>query len=138
MVSNNNVSGSDRPEGEVGEALIDVEVVYALADEQYFMPLSVRKGSTALAAVMASGVTSKYPELNIQEASMGIFSKALDGRHLPLPKDYVLKHRDRVGIYRPLLLDPKQARLERAKKAARLGVRQKVRNKKKTRKTAQE
>lgn len=115
------------------QPLIEVEVVYALVDEQYFMPLSVRKGTTALAAVQASGVLSQYPELDIKELKLGIFSKILDGKHLSLPQDYELKHKDRVEIYRPLMLDPKQSRIARAKKAAKLEVKQKVRNKKKLR-----
>jgi len=41
----------------------------------------------------------------------------LNGKSMPLPKDYVLKARDRVEIYRGLLIDPKQARLKRADNA---------------------
>ena len=93
---------------------IEVEVAYALPDEQFLVSLSVKKGTTALAAVMASGLTSKYPELNINEAKMGIFSKLMDGKHLPLPEEYVLEAEDRVEIYRPLLIDPKEARFQRA------------------------
>ena len=47
---------------------------------------------------------------------MGIFSKVLDGKNMPGPKEYILKARDRVEIYRPLTIDPKQARLARAEK----------------------
>lgn len=95
---------------------IEVEVAYALAHEQFLRSLSVKQGTTALAAVMASGLTSKYPDLNINEAKMGIFSKPLDGKQLPVPEEYILAPKDRVEIYRPLLIDPKQARLQRAMK----------------------
>ena len=98
---------------------IDVEVAYASTNKQELVVLSVKEGTTALAAVLASGLTSKYPEINIREAKMGIFSKPLDGKHLPLPEDYQLEHKDRVEIYRPLLIDPKQARLLRAQKKAK-------------------
>ncbi len=95
---------------------IEVEVAYALPDEQFLQALSVKQGTSALAAVLASGLTSKYPEINVNEAKMGIFSKPLDGKHLSLPADYQLEDKDRVEVYRPLLLDPKEARLLRAQK----------------------
>tara|TARA_R110000772_G_scaffold150631_1_gene261366 strand:+ start:662 stop:1087 length:426 start_codon:yes stop_codon:yes gene_type:complete len=135
MVSGNNSGGITDSElaEQLKEPCIAVEVVYALPDEQFFQALSVRKGSTAQAAVLASGVLGQYPQLNINELKMGIFSKPLDGKHLPLPQDYELKDKDRVEIYRPLAIDPKQARMDRAKKAAKLEIKQKVRNKKKVR-----
>ena len=40
---------------------IEVEVAYALPDKQELITLSVKKGTTAQAAVLASGLTSKYP-----------------------------------------------------------------------------
>ena len=96
---------------------IEVEVAYALPEKQELITLSVKEGTTALAAVLASGLTTKYPQININEAKMGIFSKLLDGKHLPFPKDYVLEQKDRVEVYRPLLIDPKQARMQKVKKA---------------------
>jgi len=109
---------------------IDVEVAYALPDKQELITLTVEKGTTAQAAVLASGLTNQYPEININEAKMGIFSKPLDGKHLPLPADYQLEHQDRVEIYRPLLLDPKQARLLRAQKKKKLEKEKAALNKK--------
>jgi putative ubiquitin-RnfH superfamily antitoxin RatB of RatAB toxin-antitoxin module len=46
---------------------------------------------------------------------MGIFSQPLNGKVLPTPSEYIVQPKDRVEIYRPLLADPKQARLRRAK-----------------------
>ena len=100
---------------------IKVEVAYALPDKQELITLSVQQGTTALAAVVASGLTTKYPDLNINGAKMGIFSKLLDGKHLSLPNEYKLEHKDRVEIYRPLARDPKQTRLNRAKKNSKPG-----------------
>ena len=45
---------------------------------------------------------------------MGIFGKAVRS-----PKDELLKEADRVEIYRPLIIDPKAARANRAAKAAK-------------------
>ena len=118
---------------------IEVEVAYALPDKQELITLSVKQGTTALAAVLTSGLTTKYPEININEAKMGVFSKPLDGKHLPLPADYQLEHKDRVEIYRPLLIDPKEARLQRAQtkeKAKRALVQKTKEEKVKSRKAA--
>ncbi len=99
------------------EEVINIEVAYALPNKQYLIPLSVKEGSSALAAVIASGICTSCPEINPNEVAMGIFSKLMDGKHLPLPKDYILKAKDRIEIYRPLAIDPKQSRMQRAEKA---------------------
>lgn len=99
------------------QATITVEVAYALPERQRIIELQVVPGTTALEAVKQSGITQEFPEITLATASMGIFSRPLDGKTLPLPQDYPLQARDRVEIYRPLLIDPKDARLARAAQA---------------------
>ncbi|MDT8429528.1 MAG: RnfH family protein [Pseudomonadales bacterium] len=94
--------------------LILVEVAYALPERQRIVALSVTAGCTALQAAKESGIAEEFPEIDLDSVKMGIFSRLLDGKVNPKPADYVLQARDRVEIYRPLLLDPKQARLARA------------------------
>lgn len=96
--------------------MINVEVVYALPDEQAVVSLQVADGTTALQAAIQSGLAERFA-LNLEAMPMGIYSRALDGRSLPLPGDYLLREHDRVEIYRPLTIDPKQARLQRAERA---------------------
>jgi putative ubiquitin-RnfH superfamily antitoxin RatB of RatAB toxin-antitoxin module len=96
---------------------IPIEVAYALAERQRIIALEVAPGTTALDAVVQSGIVREFPEIDPATADMGIFSKSLDGKTLPLPGEYALKPRDRVEIYRPLLADPKAARAQRAAKA---------------------
>lgn len=96
---------------------IRVEVAYALPQRQRIIEVQVSPGTTALDAVLQSGITLEFPEIDPASASMGIFSRALDGKTLPLPQEYRLKERDRVEIYRPLVADPKAARQARAAKA---------------------
>lgn len=111
---------------QMGQVLnIEVEVAYALPDKQFLRKVTVKQGTSALAVVLNSGVTSDYPEIDLQTINMGIFSRPLDGRHLPLPKDYELQAGDRVELYRPLLIDPKQARAERAQKARKARAQEK-------------
>jgi putative ubiquitin-RnfH superfamily antitoxin RatB of RatAB toxin-antitoxin module len=57
---------------------------------------------------------------------MGIFSKLLDGKGRPTAKEYVLQIRDRVEIYRPLTIDPMQARLNRAETAKKKAAKHKA------------
>ena len=96
---------------------IKVEVAYATPEKQVIMELDVPIGTTAMDAVIQSGMQAEFPEVDLETSPMGIFSSKLDGKDYPLPDQYVLEQGDRVEIYRPLLIDPKQARLARAKKS---------------------
>ncbi len=91
--------------------LIHIEVACALPDQQCVKALDVEAGSTAQQAVTLSGMAEMFPELALAECKLGIFSKLIEN-----PERYVLADGDRVEIYRPLLLDPKEARRQRAKK----------------------
>lgn len=95
---------------------IDVEVAFATPERQLIIPLSVPVGTTAYQAAVQSKIADQFEEINLAEMPMGIFSKLLDGKGKPTAKEYVLQTRDRVEIYRPLLIDPKEARLARAAK----------------------
>lgn len=91
--------------------MITVEVAYALPHEQKIIALQVEEGTTAWEAVVKSGITGIFPQIDVDNAPMGIFGKALRD-----PKKEVLKAGDRVEIYRPLIADPKEARAKRAAK----------------------
>jgi len=86
---------------------IQVEVVYALPDRQEVVPLALPVGTTLRQAVLASGLADKYPAIDVAAGKFGIFSKLAKA-------DAVLRHRDRVEIYRPLIADPKEVRKQRA------------------------
>ena len=91
-----------------------VEVVYALPQRQYLMALEVEDGCTAIIAVQRSGVLQTFPELEGQPLRLGIF-----GEELADPAARRLLDGDRVEIYRPLLIDPKAVRRQRAARAKR-------------------
>ena len=99
------------------ETEITVEVAYALPDKQVLKVLSVPEGTSALEAVQQSGVLDTFPEIDIENAQMGIFSQVLGTKGLEAPTDYKLKARDRVELYRPLIADPKEVRRRRAEEA---------------------
>jgi uncharacterized protein len=87
--------------------LIGVEVVYALPRKQEIFTVNLPPGSTVRQAVEASGVLQKFPEIDFAKNKLGVFAK------LAKPET-LLRDRDRVEIYRPLLADPKEVRKQRA------------------------
>jgi len=93
---------------------IAIEVVYALAERQKLLRLSVPTGTTVREAALRSGMQQFFPELDLSQAPLGIFGKAV-GK----PEERVLEEGDRVEIYRPLIADPKEVRKQRAAKAAK-------------------
>jgi putative ubiquitin-RnfH superfamily antitoxin RatB of RatAB toxin-antitoxin module len=86
---------------------IQVEVTYARPERQDVIPVKLPVGTTLLQAVEKSGLLAKYPEIDLAKGKFGIYSK------LAKP-DTVLRDRDRVEIYRPLIADPKEVRKQRA------------------------
>ena len=86
---------------------LQIEVIYALAERQEIAQLRLPEGATVQQAIEASGFLSKYPEIDLAKNKLGIYAK------LAKP-DAVLRDRDRVEIYRPLIADPKEVRKQRA------------------------
>lgn len=97
--------------------LITVEVAYALPHEQKIVELLVEPGTTAYQAAERSEITKFFPEIDLENARMGIFGQALGTKGLKPPHEHPLQHGDRVEIYRPLTIDPKEVRRKRAEKA---------------------
>ena len=96
----------------MADDIITVEVVYGTAETQSRIELQVQRGTTLIEAVRLSGIVDKFPEINIVDSRKGIFGKFVED-------DKVLGNHDRVEIYRPLLIDPREARRRRAKKGAK-------------------
>lgn len=88
--------------------MIAVEVVYAHPGRQFLHAVKLDAGATVKQAIVNSGVLSDFPELSLETVSAGVF-----GRKVAL--DYRLSEGDRVEIYRPLVIDPKEARRHRAR-----------------------
>lgn len=86
---------------------INIEVVYALPNEQTLLRPSLPTGTTVVEAIQASGILDKHPEIDLAVNKLGIFGK------LTKP-DAVLRDKDRIEIYRPLIADPKEVRRKRA------------------------
>ena len=87
---------------------IDIEVVYAAPTRQWRVPLTVPPGTSAREAIARSGLRLRIPTLVVDPASIGVFGRRVD-------PETPLQHGDRVEIYRPLQVDPKELRRARAK-----------------------
>jgi putative ubiquitin-RnfH superfamily antitoxin RatB of RatAB toxin-antitoxin module len=83
-----------------------IEVVFARAEAADSVTVSLSPGATVRDAVLASGLLGG--ETDLEKKAFGVFGKraALDHR---------LADGDRVEIYRPLAMDPKEARRRRAR-----------------------
>jgi hypothetical protein len=84
-----------------------VEVVYALPASEDAVPVELSAGAKVLDAVRASGMLERHPEIDLNTCRLGIYGKVVAA-------DAPLAHGDRVEIYRPLAMDPKEARRRRA------------------------
>ena len=88
---------------------IPVQVCYALPDRQIVRDLFVAAGTTLQQAIERSGILQEFPGIDLTKNPVGIFGKI---RQL----DAILVENDRAEIYRPLIVDPKEARRRRAVK----------------------
>ena len=84
-----------------------IEVAYALPKKQLIIPIKVKLGTTAQEAIQLSGIIKKFPEIDLSVNQIGIFGKLTQ-------LDHVMRERDRIEIYRPLIADPKEIRRQRA------------------------
>lgn len=91
-------------------------MVYARAGgaapaESFEADVPFAAGLTVEAAIRASGLLERCPEIDIAQARAGVWGKARD---LTAPA----AAGDRVEIYRPLTADPKASRSQRVRKKA--------------------
>lgn len=88
-----------------------VEVAFAFAASQKIISLEVEEGSTIETVIDRSGILEFFPEIDLTKQSVGIFSRTKKLTD-------IVKDGDRIEIYRPLTIDPKEARRKRAKPAS--------------------
>lgn len=87
---------------------IAVQVAYARPERQLVLDVQVPAGTTAREAVRLSAIASHFPDIDPEEAPLGIYGRAVEGSE-------PLRPGDRVEIYRPLEIDPREARRQRAR-----------------------
>lgn len=84
-----------------------IEVAHARAEAQFLLVLHVAEGTTVREAIELSGLLVRYPDIDLAQQAVGIFGR-LCGLEDPLHDG------DRVEVYRPLRVDPKLRRRQRA------------------------
>ena len=85
---------------------IRVQVVYADPQRQITRDVTVTADATVEAAIHASGILAELPA-GFAPAAVGIWGRIVSG-------DEKLRAGDRIELYRPLRIDPKEARRRRA------------------------
>jgi putative ubiquitin-RnfH superfamily antitoxin RatB of RatAB toxin-antitoxin module len=86
-----------------------IEVVYALPGEQVLLSLEVTPGTTVREAIELSGIRNRCTAIDLAKDKVGIFGRQVS-------PGTVLRNGDRVEIYRPLIVNPKDARRQRVRK----------------------
>ncbi|WP_085677196.1 MULTISPECIES: RnfH family protein [unclassified Pseudomonas] len=92
--------------------MVKVEVAYATAERQWLLACEVPDGASVREALRLCGIAAQVGGLDVEQCPVGIFGKQVADAH-----ERVVEEGDRLEIYRPLLLDPKEARRQRAAQA---------------------
>jgi len=82
---------------------MQVEVVFALATRQVLLTVHVSEGATVADAVSASGIARQFPGVDLDALQAGIWGQ-------PVDRDRVVSEGERVELFRPLEMDPREAR----------------------------
>ena len=81
----------------------EIEVVFATREKQSLETIVAAPGATVADVIGMSSVLALYPEQNRDDLTIGIWGRVVD-------EDHVVRKGDRVELYRPLELDPREAR----------------------------
>ena len=80
-----------------------ISVVYALADRQEIVRLTVPATTTIAEAVERSGLIARFPEIAALPLNCAVYARVVE-------LTSVVGEGDRIEILRPLLIDPKENR----------------------------
>jgi putative ubiquitin-RnfH superfamily antitoxin RatB of RatAB toxin-antitoxin module len=92
------------------EEAIHVQVACALPDRQSIVALQARRQDTVMDAIQQSGLLEQFPGLAQTDWKVGNFGQLVSPETL-------LEEGMRIEIYRPLQMDPKTSRRQRARAA---------------------
>ncbi|MEL7312262.1 MAG: RnfH family protein [Pseudomonadota bacterium] len=86
---------------------LSVQVALALPERQWVKTLSVSPGTTLQDAIDQSGLDKECPDLDLAILGVGVWGEVES-------RSQLVKAGDRIELYRPLALDPREARRELA------------------------
>ena len=101
-----------------GDKKIRIEVAYATPEKQLILVVEIDASTSPREALKISEIKHEFPEIDLENAKIGIFGKLITD-------SYQLKEKDRIEIYRPLLADPKEVRRRLAAEGKTMGKRDK-------------
>ena len=93
---------------------MNIELVFALPDRQELIALTVDPGTTVDAAIKQSSLADRFPDEDFSTCQAGIWGK-------PVDRDHPLEDGDRLELYRPLRMDPRDARRKLALSGGSMG-----------------
>jgi putative ubiquitin-RnfH superfamily antitoxin RatB of RatAB toxin-antitoxin module len=82
---------------------MQIEVVFALPQRQVLRTLELQDGSTVGDAILRSKLAREFPEADFDQLQAGVWGR-------PVERSQLLNDGDRVELYRPLAMDPREAR----------------------------
>jgi putative ubiquitin-RnfH superfamily antitoxin RatB of RatAB toxin-antitoxin module len=83
--------------------MLRVELVYATPLRQELVELVVEAGKSVGQVIDESGFYESFPEQRLESADVGVWGR-------PVDRKYLVCDGDRIEIYRPLQMDPREAR----------------------------
>lgn len=86
------------------------EVVFATPDRQVIVEVAATPDLTVGKAIERSAISRHFPGVDIEPLEAGIWGRVV-------PREHPVRAGDRVEIYRPLRMDPREARRRRAEQA---------------------
>ncbi len=87
---------------------IKIEVAFATPAKQLIIPIEIKENCTIAEAIHQSTIQEQFPEIDLTKQKVGIFSKQKNLAD-------IVQDGDRIEIYRPLTIDPKEARRAKVK-----------------------
>lgn len=87
---------------------VDVEIAFATPDEQAVIRVTLPKGTSVAEALRASAIAERFPDVDFDAASVGVWGHVVSRNRL-------IRDGDRIEVYRPLEREPREARRERAR-----------------------
>lgn len=82
---------------------MNIEIVFAMPGRQELISLTVDPDTTVETAISLSAIGDRFPDEDLSSYQAGIWGKLVD-------RDHPLEDGDRLELYRPLLIDPRDAR----------------------------
>lgn len=83
--------------------MIRVEIAFAVRDKQVLRELTVPAGSTVADVLAASALEREFPGGELRNTQPGIWGRPVDPGHR-------VEEGDRIEFYRPLEIEPREAR----------------------------